>query len=176
MEKRDQKILEIFLGLILIIMLIIMILLFTSSASTGKTISTVTNSYNTYNYYQRPSTQFYFQKDCNTMEKQIKKPLEYSSRKEIQISKGVFGNEIKSYVVYVKNKEDVGGYFTVRFYFYDYYEGKRSQLTTKYIQPNEEEAFVFKTIKKEPYGYNQWTYEVFSNSNVLVKTYANECN
>jgi hypothetical protein len=172
MEINERKIVEIFVAIILIISLIILIFLFTGSPVTGKsteTPSTVSNSYNVNsynkNYYNYPSYRYkdkdyprYYKKDYY---------LKYSYRAEHKKYEGMFGNEIDKYIVYVKNKDYKGGYFTVKFYFTDYYGEKRTKSIRHYIKPGEERKFFYQSIYSERYEYYDWDYKVISETKVF---------
>jgi len=87
--------------------------------------------------------------------------------------KGIFGNDIDRYEVYVGNKGYTGGYFKVNFYFKDYYGRIRTESTSRYISPRGESRFVFKDISREKYNYPYWSYKVTSQTKVPTKVYYN---
>jgi hypothetical protein len=74
-----------------------------------------------------------------------------------EIKKGLFGNDIDKYFVYVKNTYDRGKYFKVKFDLKDCYEGGTSGSVTKYISPYDKEKFVYTDIKAK---YCNWRYEI----------------
>ncbi|MFH1801482.1 MAG: hypothetical protein ABH804_01470 [archaeon] len=90
--------------------------------------------------------------------------LDYSHRAEKIKTTGVFGNEIARYYVHVKNKDYVGGYFTVKFYFTDKYSRISTETITKYIAPQEEESFFYQNIHEDKYKYSKWEYAVISQT------------
>ena len=176
MEINEKRVTEIFLATILVLLLIVIIFLFTSQSATGKSASTstsTTNSYNTdsYNTYyvnSYPSTQRYYNSKIYP-EYYIKKDrnyLVYRSGSDRARVEGLFGRDIDKYVVYVKNDDYKGGYFTVRFYFTDYYGETFTESMTKYIKPDEEKKFLYKDIYADRYRYYDWHYKVISHTKV----------
>ena len=87
--------------------------------------------------------------------------------------RGIFGNDIDRYEVYVRNRGYTGGYFKVNFYFKDYYGRTRTESTNRYISPRGESRFVFKDISREKYKYLDWSYEVTSQTRVPTRVYYN---
>lgn len=192
MEINQKRVVEIFLAIILVIVLIILILLFTSQSITGKPVSTVSNSYNTNSYntnsynryslsqpspplklydstkhmrYYKPYDPYptYYLKD--------RKYLTYKSGAEQRRVVGLLGNDIDKYAVYVKNTDHMGGYFTVRFYFKDYYGQVITKSATHYVKPYEERAFLYKDIYADRYKHHDWTYEVISQTRIPGEYY-----
>ena len=53
--------------------------------------------------------------------KEEERHLRYSDEGNLKVAKGIVGNRINNYEAYVSNKDYVGGYFKVVFYFEDYY-------------------------------------------------------
>lgn len=96
--------------------------------------------------------------------------LDYSHNSERKESTGILGNKITRYYVYVKNKDYVGGYFTVKFHFTDYYGKTSTELITKYIKPQEQEKFFYQTIKEDKYNLYKWDYEVISQTKQPIKS------
>jgi len=172
MEINEKRITEIFFAIILVTLLIILIFLFTSPSITGKSTSTTSNSYNTnsYNTYisydKYPTTKTYYKKPY------IKKDyhyLKYSDRVKHKKSDGMFGNEINRYIVYVKNRGHKGGYFTVKFYFSDYYGKTKTESIRHYIKPKEERKFFYQSIYSDEYEYYDWDYKVISETKTPYK-------
>ena len=99
--------------------------------------------------------------------------LRYSEDSGLKESKGTFGNDIYRYEVDVENREYVGGYFTVIFYFEDYHGRKRSESITHYIPAKKEKSFLFKDISPDEYKYRRWWYEVKSRTKAPTRVYYN---
>jgi len=165
MKLDDKKVTEIFLGLILIIILIILIFLFIQPKSTNsQTIQTtpqnimILNSYNTNSYNQispqNSPTKTYTK---TNLENKIEKNKSYTIQSKKEITKGVLGNEIARYIIYIKNIGDKSKYFKVKFKFNDCYKEKTSTSITKYIQQDDEEKFIYIDIKNK---YCDWDYEI----------------
>lgn len=182
MEINEKRVAEIFLATILVLLLIILIFLFTSQSATGKSTSTstsTTNSYNTdsYNTYyvsSYPPTQRYYGSYRYPPEYYIKDDrnhLVYNSRSDRTKVERLLGGYIDKYVVYVRNNDYNGGYFTVKFYLTDYYGKTFTESMTKYIKPNEEKSFFYKNIYAERYKYYDWSYEVISRTKVPKRDY-----
>lgn len=102
------------------------------------------------------------------------KYLRYYELGRLKESKGlIFGNDIHRYEVDVENREYVGGYFTVRFYFEDYYGRTKTESITHYIPAKEEKLFLFKDISPGEYKYYAWWYEVKSLTKAPTRVYYN---
>ena len=86
-------------------------------------------------------------------------------------TKGILGSNIHSYEVYVRNREYAGGYFTVRFYFEDYYGNINTEKITYYVKAHSEKRFAFKDVSAHPQENHKWWYEVVPESKVPTKTY-----
>ncbi|KKL18558.1 hypothetical protein LCGC14_2474320 [marine sediment metagenome] len=177
-----ERVIEIFLGAIFIILLIIMIFSFTSVSASGSTTTTVTisDSYNTYNIettqpryvydsydYNKYPTRYYktnkpYYNDERYLRYDYRPYRDYRySRHNYKYTKGLFGNEINEYKVYLENKEHKSGYFTVKFYLADY-EGKtRTESVTHYLKPYEGKIFRYKNVFDDEYDY-AWNYAVKS--------------
>lgn len=191
MEVKERFAIEVFLGLILIILLIVLVFLFTSfpdtisnnkedpKTSQGVSISNsnVLNSFNTntenhipkttltnprYNY---KSTKPYSYKNIYTQ--QYSEQSRYHSYPEQRFAKGILGNPIDKYYVYVKNLDYKGNYFTVKFYFTDYHGNVKTTQITKYIRPFEERKFFYQDIYHDRYKHRFWTYKVVSGREVF---------
>lgn len=165
-----EKVIEIFLGIILIILVIIMILLFTNTQAI-KSTTTISNSYNTqiYNANSNYPTPIYNQKTSQTLKKYSTKDynyLRYTSVGNHERYYGVFGNEINEYKVYVRNREHKGGYFTVKFYLTDYYGKTRTESVTHYLKPNEEKKFVYKNVYSDGKKYKYLNYKIVSHTRI----------
>ncbi len=92
--------------------------------------------------------------------------LEFSDSEKSYSVTGLLGNEIKRNSVSVRNNENTGGYFTVRFYFKNSYGETKTELETKHIPPHKEEKFHSQKIYSN--GYRYWKYDVTSQSKVRV--------
>ena len=153
---------EIFLGGILIILLLIMILLFSNSNETNNSTVIISNSYNTnsYNNYAASSISDY--KPIKTSYEN--KNLRYNDDGKYYTKKGLFGNNINKYDVYVKNKEYTGGYFTAKFYFKDKYGNVKTNSETHYIKARETKKFSYQKVYDDETHY--WKYDVISHSKI----------
>ena len=165
-----EKVIEIFLGLIFLMLVGLIILLFTnvtsgSKGSTAAATTTISNSYNNYIYKDYP-TPTYYQIIDKTSKKYSTKNynyLRYTSIGNHEKYSGVFGNEINEYKVYIMNKENKGGYFTVKFHLTDYYGKTRTESMTYYVKPHEERKFVYRNVYNDGREYRYWIYEVVSH-------------
>ena len=197
MEMRDRRIVEI-LAAITFIALLFLVVFIVIGISQPK--STITNSYNTYNIYPAPRTQYisarpyiytdtvyakpyvvdrgdyarvyYIPRDFRYAES-YDRYLRYYEEGRLREIKGIFGTDIDRYEVYVRNKEYVGGYFTVRFYFEDYYGRTKSESITHYIPAREEKLFLFKDISPAEHKYRAWWYEVRARTKAPTRVYYN---
>lgn len=158
MEKREQMILEALLGLILIILLVIMITLFTLPKNQTTSSTIITNSFNTNNYYNTQTKHYPFYTETQ------KDYLDYDYHAYKRIVKGVLGNDVEHYTVYVKNQDYKPGYFRVNYYFTDYYGNTKTETMTYYIQPKQGKEFIYKNIYKDKYKFYNWDYKVISKT------------
>ncbi len=163
MEVNNKRVLEAFLGLILIILLVIMIILLTAPKNLTGSSTTITNSFNTNNYYNAyptikhyPYTKTYYKKDY----------LDYDYHACKKTLKGILGNSIEHYIVYVRNQDYKPGYFKVKYYFTDYYGNTKTETMTYYIKPKQGKEFIYKNIYKDKYKFHDWDYEVISRTSV----------
>ena len=197
METRDRRIIEILIGVVFIALLFLVVFIVIGS-SQAKT--TITNSFNTYNIYSAPQTQYVSVKPYIYTDTVYVKPYlidrgdyvkiyyvpsdfryaepydrysRYYESSRLRTSKGIINNDIHRYEVYVKNREYVGGYFNVKFYFEDYYGRTRSESITHYIPAREEKLFLFKDISPDRYKYRAWWYEIKSSTKVPTRVYYN---
>ena len=72
----------------------------------------------------------------------------------------MFGNKIENYIVRVRNPNPVGGYYTVRFYFEDYYGNDRTESITKYLGPYEQKEFSYKDVNADRFKNYYWDYDI----------------
>lgn len=186
METRERRLIEILIGAVFVLLLLLIVFLVVGG-SAPKT--EVTNSYNTYNIYSAPQTRdvsvkpyivdkgdyykIYYVSDDFKYLKSYDEYLDYSYDGRLKIVEGVFGNNIYRYEVFVKNRESVGGYFKVIFYFKDYYGKTKSEVVTHYIPAQEEKLFVLKDVSPSDYKYRSWWYEVESLTKIPEKFYSN---
>lgn len=187
METNERRMIEILIGAVFIALLFLVVFI-VIGISQPKT--TITNSFNTYNIYSTaPQTQhvsvkpyiidrgdyaqiYYVPSDFRYAESYDRYSRYYELSK-LRTSKGIFGNDIHRYEVYVKNREYIGGYFNVRFYFENYYGRTRSESITYYIPAREEKLFLFKDISPDRYKYRAWWYEVKSLTKAPTRVYYN---
>jgi len=177
MEGEQKRLIELLLGLILIILLFLLVFLVTGISKNSKTqYVTVSNSYNTDSYNSYPTGNYlasttqrtmpyytvsnnkYYLVDSNYNRKYY---FTYSDYGFIRTSNGLFGTPINKYEVYITNKEYKGGYFTVRYYFEDYYGKVSEDMINQYVGPHEQRTFLFRDISPNTYKYRNWWYEVY---------------
>jgi hypothetical protein len=192
METNERRIIEILIGAVFIVLLFLIVFLVVGASGGEKT--TITNSFNTYTIYSTaPQTQptyaysytkpyivdrgdyariYYVPSDFRYAEPYDRYSRYYESSR-LRTSKGILGNDIHRYEVYVKNREYVGGYFGVKFYFEDYYGRKKSESITYYIPAREEKLFLFKDISPDRYKYRSWWYEIESLTKAPTRVYYN---
>jgi len=198
METNERRIIEIIIGAVFIALLFLLVFIV---IGTSQPKTTITNSFNTYNIYSTaPQTQHVSVKPYIVDKRDYYKPyivdrgdyvkvyyvpndfryaesydryLRYYELSRLRTSKGILNNDIHRYEVYVKNREYVGGYFSVRFYFEDYYGRTRTESITHYIPAKEEKLFLFKDILPGEYKYRAWWYEVKSSTKALTRVYYN---
>lgn len=192
MEQRERFMLEIIAAIVFIAVLILISLIVMNSDSETKT--TITNSYNTYNINTYPSNavttlstdlkpyivdsgysynKAYYVTDGKSYVNYYNSYLRYSDNARLVITKSILGTDINNYEVHVLNREYMGGYFKVVYYFTDYYGRTKSYPVTKYIPAREEKKFVFKDISPSDYKYKKWYYEIFSLDKTPSRVYYN---
>ena len=185
---QNEKIKELFLGLTLVIFLILLSVLVISISDNSyskKQNNIISNSYNinSYNTISQPSSQYYGNRIYTTNKgvRYLKQSNSYSKTKYLRFSgnayqtrtKGIFGNDINKYSVYVKNQDYKGGHFTVRYYFKDYYGNVKTERITHYISQRESKIFLLKDISPKEYSRVSWNYEIISHSKKPTKIYYN---
>lgn len=99
--------------------------------------------------------------------------LRYYDWGKRKTTKGVLGNDIGRYEVFVGNRDYTGGYFKVVFHFEDYYGRTSSKSITRYIRPREERDFIFRDITASDYKYARWWYEVIPRTKAPTRVYYN---
>jgi hypothetical protein len=191
MELDNKKKLEIALGIVFVALLILVVILVVSSAGGSKitTTTTIENSFNTYNIYTQPlanqlvytdakpyiidkdDTRAYVDRDFRYTRSYASEYLGYDSWAQRRTTKGVIGRDIEIFEVYLTNLDYMGGYFTVKYYFEDYYGRVNTESVTHYIKPRSEELFVLKNISPDKYDYRAWWYEVVSQTKTPTKVY-----
>lgn len=115
----------------------------------------------------------YYVKDDIRYTKSDDRYLRYYDRSQHKTVKSILGTDIDKYEVYVKNRDYIGGYFKVRFYFEDYYGRTSSYSITNYIKPQEEKRFLFKDVSTYDYKYSGWRYEVIPRTKAPTRVYYN---
>jgi hypothetical protein len=176
MEYKERFVLEIIAGVIFLAFLVLGSIVIIN-ASEGTEI-TIKDSYNTYNINTEPVmassgsylkpyivdrgdyARVYYIDDKSRVTTSDKRYLEYNSRSEYGRVKGIFGNYIDRYDVYVENEAYTGRYFKVTFNFEDYYGKIDEESMTYYIKPMEEKRFTFKDVTPSGYEHKRWWYEV----------------
>ena len=192
METNEKRMIEILIGAVFIVLLFLVVFLVIGSSQSKITI---TDSYNTYNIYPAQQAQhltyptsnyykpyivdrgdyariYYVPSDFRYAEPYDRYSRYYESSR-LRTSKGILGNDIHRYEVYVKNREYVGGYFNVKFYFEDYYGREKSESINHYIPAREEKLFLFKDISPDRYKYRAWWYEIESSTKAPTRVYYN---
>ena len=186
---QNERIKELFLGLTLVIFLILLSVLVISISDNSyskKQSNIISNSYNVNSYNtisQNKQTPYYGNRIYTTNKgvRYLKQSNSYSKTKYLRFSgnayqtrtKGIFGNDINKYSVYVKNQDYKGGYFTVRYYFKDYYGNVKTERITHYISQRESKIFLLKDISPKEYSRVSWNYEIISHSKKPTKIYYN---
>jgi hypothetical protein len=196
MEMNERKVIEVFLAIILVLILIGIIFLFTgkTTSSSGEQASSIsqsynTNSYNTYNvdypsstrslrddgyvYYdsERYDDYRYYDREDRYDRDTRYDYLDYKSDIDVIKTDRYLGDYTYEYVVYVKNLDYTGGYFTVKFYFEDYYGRETTRSVTHYVKAREEEKFHYKDVNANQYDYYDWDYKVTSHTKIPDKYY-----
>jgi len=182
---KERFVLEIIAGVILVAFLIL-ISVFIINASEGSEI-TIKDSYNTYNINTEPIAvhsslkpyvadqgdyaKVYYIDDNSKEIIPEKRDLQYDSWSEYGKVKGVFGNPIDRYDVYVANEDYTGGYFKVIYYFEDDEGNVDSEAITNYIKPHEESGFVLKYVSPSGHNYKKWWYEVKPQTKTSAKAH-----
>ena len=92
------------------------------------------------------------------------KNLRYDDNGTYHRIKGIFGNDINKYNVYVKNKEYVGGYFTVKFYYKDIHRNVKTDSVTRYIKSHETRKFSHQKVYDDETYY--WKHNIVSHSKI----------
>lgn len=204
MERNEKFVIEVLLAITLVVFLILLsfLMIAISKPVNAQTTSIVSNSYNTNSYnaqtiptytytydtysYKKPyvvsdrdyryhdiARTYYVDRDLRYA-KDGDRYLRYYDWGKRKTVKGVLGNEIDRYEVFIENRDYVGGYFKVVFYFEDYYGRTSSYPLTRYIKPWEERNFLFKDISANDYKYARWWYEVIPRTKVPTRVYYND--
>ena len=187
MEPKEKRLIEIGIGATFILFLLLVVLLVLGGTGGSKT--TITNSFNTYNIDSSPHKDPVYSKsymvDRDSYSKVYVKDydrydyydryqdynyLDYSSWSNHDSIKTIFRTNMDKYEVYVKNRDSIGGYFTVEFYLEDYYGEVTKEKVTQYVAANGEKRFVFKDIS--PYDdYQHWWYEIVPKTKAPTNVY-----
>ncbi len=178
MEFDEKRVTEIFAGLAFIVLLILVVVLALRPTPSNFTTSNViiSESFNTeyHGGYYRDDfdsdcrhDRCYRRSDDRFDNDYRERYLRFDARSTHRVREIGFGQEYDEYIVYVENQDYVGGYFSVRFYFYDRYGNEDTEYMTKYVGPRKEVAFVYRNLD---YGYRHrdWGYRVFTESKVRV--------
>ena len=182
-RKEKQRMIELFSALIFVLLLVLMVVLALRPVQ-ANVISTTSNvvisdSFNNYagsNYEGKTTSNKYYQEDgcrydgCYWAESgsydidyDPSRKLRYDDRGYVREKESTFVQTFEEYVVYVENEDYVGGYFSVRFYFYDRYGNEKTHLMTKHIGARDEVAFIYRDVDYSS-DYYRWDYKVISNS------------
>jgi hypothetical protein len=79
--------------------------------------------------------------------------------------KEFLGNYVKEYYVYVRNKEEKGMYFTVRFKLKNEMDYEYIESVTYYLRADEKKKFSYYEIASEGRRIVHWEYEVIPEKN-----------
>ncbi len=168
--QEDEFIIKVFLGAILIILLILLVFIAIRQPTNTSSTVVISNSYNTYaySYEDDKADRDYRDRDYKrTRHRETRQALDYDDWSRTRVlEEGIFGNKVDIYEVYVKNTEEVGGYFTVRFYFEDYYGDIDTEKMTHYISPGERKMFSYRDVYTGGHDYSDWRYKVISESSL----------
>ncbi len=176
--------------IVLVFIMILIGLNFGNSKSTSSVISNSYNTVNSHNIVQTPQNQnvatketitviqkptqktYYYIKDRDrryySEYEPIKKHIwdwgtDYSDRNYDSYGRHIkedkSGYYADTYRVYVYN-EGKGDYFTVRFYFEDYWGNEKTYDMRKYVGFKDEGLFYFRDVCKERDQYHNWRYKV----------------
>ena len=171
MENEDVKIIQFFLGILLIILLILVVVLVTRQPVRQDSNVIITNSYNTYTTLDRQYKDGWrnvYRENDEYDEKHTWRKLDYSDWGRHLTKDGTVRKNFDEFTVYVRNEENVGGYFTVRFYFDNHYGNIDSEKITYYIPAYGGKKFVYRDIYETGHDYNYWDYEVISDSRIRI--------
>lgn len=170
MENRERFVIEVLLGLILIVFLIILIFLVVGiskkpTQSSAQVPIAITNSYNTNYYNTNPQARTYsttrpIVQYTNSKTEDKNRFMYFEDDGRLRKSEGLFGNDINTYEVYVRNEEYKGGYFEVTFYFEDHYGKTSRNSIINYVPPRESKRFFYKDVSPQRYKYRDWWYDV----------------
>lgn len=174
MEK-DRRIIELFLVLIFVALLLIASLIVLTENGKNSSNEVISNSYNTNTYIDYPNIplreKVVYNYDNSVVYKKIDyKDFDYTSYGEHSRKKDFIGTYIDEFCVYVRNKEQEGNYFKVKFYFEDFFGKEFDESITKYVKTKEKEEFCFRDVQEEKYKYWDWSYKVFPESKNSEKT------
>lgn len=189
MEQKERMLLEIVVAAVFVIFLVALSIIVVN-AFEGSSVE-VKNSYNTYNINVNQQTDRNLANvkpyivDAGTFEKvyylssdgkylrDSDRNLMYSDFAETNSYRGIFDNRVDDYRVYVRNRDDVGGYFKVTYYFDDYYGETQSGINTKYIPAGKEATFSVKDVSPRDFKYGSWHYKVESMTKSKTQIYYN---
>jgi len=184
---RDDRVKELFLGLILIVILILLSVLVISVSNNSfyqkQDYVATNNNLKLEKSYQISQQNIQNWERTYTSNKNVKnvkqksyskpKYLSYSSHGNQEKKKGIFGNDIQKYEVHVKNRDYKEGRFTVKYYFKDSYGKVKTTQITHQIRAREEKQFLLKDVTPNKYKRVSWRYEVISHSKKPTEKYRN---
>ena len=143
----------------------------TSKKTNSQELNVVNNYYNKYNYdYQeKTASENVVYKYDNRQHVVYKDKNEYfegdfSSYGKHEKKKDAF-NYIDEYSVYVMNKDNVGKYFQVIFYFWDSSNIDDTESVERYIRAGETKKILLRDVHLERENYEKWSYDVFNQDN-----------
>ncbi|MFC1710622.1 hypothetical protein ACFLZJ_00475 [Nanoarchaeota archaeon] len=171
---------SLFMGLAFIVLLIICVLIVIgqSSATTAPSTAQTTITYN-YNYnYEKPEPRsnyvtyvydrddLYYDDYYRDRDKYYDDYdyLRYDADSDHDIREDMFGNRVDDFQVWVENRDHKSGYFTVKFYFTDYYGDKDTESVTHYIKAGDEKKFLYRDIHGDRDKYRRWEFKVTSET------------
>jgi len=181
-NERTIQALVIMAFIVFIILILFIILLMIKGTTSSSNSIQKGSSGATYNYYNFTTVNNYennYERTLNgrvvyNREREVvhndktniwgngREELEYSSYSRHFREKDELGSYVEEFNVYVKNEDNVGGYFQVEFYFENCYGDDFVESLTKYITPGETEKFRYVDIWYKQRGICDWDYEVFS--------------
>ena len=171
LDESARRWLEISAAAVFVAILVLVSLIVVSYS--GNHGTTITNSYNTYNYninvnsadyaLSYPSLGYAVNPNSHPpVYTETNRYLQYSSWSAYEMTYSVLGTPIADYNVYVKNEENLGGYFKVTYYFDDYDGTQESASETYYIGPHQQQKMVYKDVSPSEYKHGGWHYSVVS--------------
>jgi hypothetical protein len=86
--------------------------------------------------------------------------IQYTQYGNEKTRKSIFGDYVKEYSAYVKNRGVTGRYFTVVFKLEDNHGFTFTQSVTQYLRTGEQKRFVYRDIQYEQNEILDWSYTI----------------